>query len=150
MPGVAVHSESERMQILAVSVPTRWAIRFAACLAIAVVSSFGTSMWIAGNRQPKAPLTTNLAGEWKILSAEFDRRVKAHFPIGTSVGEMGHELQKQGFSLADWGSAMDQERVAVRREDNWVCNQAAYVHWHADGNGRLTAIKGDYREEGCL
>jgi hypothetical protein len=43
------------------------------------------------------PLTARLSGKWEDVSNEFDRRVKADFPIGIPVEKMGAELQRQGF-----------------------------------------------------
>jgi hypothetical protein len=63
---------------------------------------------------------------------------------------MGAELQRQGFSRQNWDSSIEQEHDATRREDNFVCRQAAYVHFRVDSEDRLTAIKGEHREEGCL
>jgi len=135
---------------VAMSALTRWALRMAVCLTVAVISSCGTLAWMANQSQPKPPLTAGLTGEWKAVSMEFDRRVKASFVLGTPIMQMGNELQKQGFSRQDWNSSIEQEHVAMRREDNFACRQAAYVHWRADGTGRLVTIKGDYLMEGCL
>lgn len=99
--------------------------------------------------QPAVPLTAGLSGEWKAISAEFDKRVKASFPVGSSEAQMGTTLQRQGFSRQDWASSVEHEHVAMRREDRFPCNQAAYVHWRADTDGHLTSVRGVYREEGC-
>ena len=86
------------------------------------------------------PLTAGLSGKWEDVSNEFNSRVKADFPIGIHVETMGAELQRQGFSRQDWNSSIETEHAAMRREDNGVCNQPAYVHWHADAEGRLTTV----------
>jgi hypothetical protein len=135
---------------VAVSALARWAGRLAVCVVVAAVSSCSTWAWMTTRPRTAVPLTAGLSGKWEDLSNEFDRRVKADFPIGIPVEKMGAELQRQGFSRQDWSSSIETEHAAVRREDNGVCNQAAYVHWHADGEGRLTAARGVYREEGCL
>jgi hypothetical protein len=95
-------------------------------------------------------LTAGLHGKWETVSNEFDRRVKANFPIGIPVGQMGADLQREGFSRQDRDSSIVQEHAAMRREDSFACRQAAYVYWRADGEDQLTAIRGEYREEGCL
>jgi len=98
-----------------------------------------------------APLTSGLgSGTWEVVSERFDSRVKRAFPIGSSEDQMIQELRRQGFSLTDEGEASGQENEAVRREDNWVCNIGARVYWRADAGGELIAIRGAYREEGCL
>lgn len=132
------------------SVLARWAARLAVCLAVAAVSSWSTWAWMTIRPRPAVPLTAGLSGKWEDVSNEFDRRVKASFPVGTPVGQMGTELQRQGFSRNDWSSSIEQEHEATRREDNGICNKAADVYWRADGEDRLTAVRGVYREEGCL
>jgi hypothetical protein len=79
-----------------------------------------------------------------------DERVKAMFPIGSSVADMGIELQKEGFSRIDWGSSPGEERRAMRREDRFPCNIGAYVNWRDDGKGGLAPVRASYSEEGCL
>lgn len=63
---------------------------------------------------------------------------------------MAIELRKQGFSRDDWASDLNLEHDAVRREDNLVCNEAARIYWRADSEGHIMAIRGLFREEGCL
>jgi hypothetical protein len=130
----------------------RWVVRLCCAAAIAATSIFGTLVWVGLHQLDKPPvaLTAGLTGTWDRVTLDFDNRVKAAFPIGTSVKAMGAELQREGFSRADWESLSEQEHEAVRREDNFVCKQAARIHWRASGEGRLTAIRGLYHEEGCL
>jgi len=131
----------------------QWVVRLAVCFAVAVVSSCSTWIWAPPLFRPTPPpaaLTTGLSGKWSVVSGEFDRRVKAAFPVGTPIGQMAADLQRQGFTRQDWDSSNDEEHEAVRREDNIVCRQAAYVHWRTDGEGRLTAVRGTYEEEGCV
>jgi hypothetical protein len=139
---------------MAASGLTRWAVRLVGCLAVAAISSGGTWVWMTTIRTirplPNVPLTVGLSGKWEDISKEFDRRVKISFPIGSSEEQMGTELKRQGFCRQDWRSSTEQERDAIRREDNGVCRQAAYVHWRVDAQGHLTAVRGEYREEGCL
>ena len=85
------------------------------------------------------------------MSAELDRRVRESFPIGSAMSQVEAKLENQGFYPSiKGGLAMRGETFRVRREDKFPCDQAAYVYWRADGNERLTSIRGDYREEGCL
>jgi len=113
----------------------------------------GTTIWNYARNlsKPPAPLTAGLQGKtWAAASAEFDGRVKAKFPLGSFDTDMGAELVHQGFSRQDWNSSPNEEHEAVKREDNMVCNKAAHIHWRVSNEGRLTAIRGEYREEGCL
>ncbi|MGB8843390.1 MAG: hypothetical protein WCC64_20230 [Aliidongia sp.] len=129
-----------------------WTAKLFAGLIIAAVSIFGTMVWAAFHQDdaPASPLTAGLQGEWGVISQEFDRRVKADFALGSSETAMATELRHQGFTREDWGSSIDQEHEAMRREDNVVCRRAARVYWHANGGGNLTAIRGGYEVEGCL
>ncbi len=135
---------------MSASMLARWTVGLVACVAVASISSCTTWLWMATHSQPTVPLTAGLLGEWGAISTKFDSRIKAIFPVGSSEAEMGAKLQKQGFNRQDWQSSVEQEHTAMRREDRFPCNQAAYVYWHADAEGRLTSIKGAYREEGCL
>jgi hypothetical protein len=129
-----------------------WTTQLFAGLIIAAVSIFGTMVWTAFHQDDAraVPLTAGLQGEWGVISQEFDRRVKSDFALGSSVTAMAAELRRQGFTRQDWGSSIDQEHEAMRREDNLVCRRAAWLYWRTDGDGNLTAIRGAYRAEGCL
>ena len=89
---------------------------------------------------------------------EFDRRLRASFPIGSAASQLEGELERQGFVRLDSPAAKGRplaggtkgEMVRMRPEDRFPCAQAAYVFWRTDNDGRLVAIRGDYREEGCL
>ena len=132
----------------------RWSLRVLLIIVVAGFSSMATMFYLTFRPHPKVPLTNDLApghkGTWSEVSAGFDSRLKTQFPIGSSESAMANELRKEGFTRDDWKSSVDDEHEAVRREDNWVCNQAAHVYWRADASGILSAIRGVYREEGCL
>jgi hypothetical protein len=117
-------------------------------LITSVILVAGIAFWYFA--QNLAPLTAGLNGPWKVISAEFDKRVEAMFPLGSSEIDMKKELHRQGFSLPDLTAEFAQRGEAIRREDGFVCNKAAYIRWQADKQGRLTSISGEYREEGCL
>ncbi len=105
-------------------------------------------LWII--EPPAVPLTVGLSGTWAAWSSELDRRVKVSFPPGSSETQMASELRQQGFSQRDLGSSTEKEHWAVRREDSFPCNKAAYVYWRADDDGRLISIRGDYPMGQCL
>jgi hypothetical protein len=130
----------------------RWILRLGGAAAIAAISIVGTLAWVTLHRldKPPVPLTAGLSGTWEAVSNEFDRRVRAAFPTGSSEKDMASALQRQGFWREDWDSSIEHEHAAIRREDSFLCNQAARIYWRADGDGKLTAIRGVYREEGCL
>jgi len=130
---------------------TRRLVFIIVIILVAAVSSFATSVYLTLVR-PNAPvpLTDGLHGKWADVSAEVDRRVKTSFPVGSREADMGAELHRQGFARQDWASSPDHEHEAMRREDGLPCRMAAYVYWRSDGGGRITAVRGLYREEGCL
>jgi hypothetical protein len=130
----------------------RWALYLIAAILIATLSVFGTLLFVELEPRPAVPLTARLSGEWSDVSRAFDGRVRKQFPVGSSEANMASELKGEGFSRSDWSFANSEgkDAVAVRREDNFVCRQAAYVYWRADALGHLTAVRGEYREEGCL
>ena len=129
-----------------------WTLRLLTGAVIAGISAFGTAIWLAFHQydKPAIPLTAGLGGEWTAVTQEFDRRVKTRFPLASLEASMSADLRGQGFSREDWECSAAQEHEAVRREDNLVCRKAAWVYWNADSEGRLTAIRGAYRPEGCL
>jgi hypothetical protein len=131
----------------------RWAVRLGAGGLIAVASALGTAASIGVCPcvpPPPVPLTVGLHGRWDEISEEFDRRVRERFPLGSSEVEMAMELRHESFSREDWTAAPDLDREAVRHEDGFVCHQSAHIYWHADSLGRLSAISGVYRPDGCL
>ena len=122
-------------------------------LIIAGISSCATLVWQWDHNFSAfaVPLTSGLGGqEWAAISRAFDACIKGAFPIGFSVTSMGMELQHQGFSLRDWNQSVSVEREAIRQEDSFACKQSARVFWRANEEGRLTAIRGVYQEDGCL
>ena len=78
-----------------------------------------------------------------MVSAEFDRRVKASFPVGSLVADMGQVLNAQGF-WHDWSCSTETEHFAGRDENTWMSKQGAYIQWRADKDGRILEIKGSY------
>ena len=121
----------------------RWTLRLASYVAIAAVSSCGTRAVIALEGLPKPPLTAGLGGTWDAVSTEFDQRVRASFPIGSTVESMGRTLERQGFSH-DWSCSSEQEHLAIRNENDIGGVKSAYIQWRSDDGGRITSIKGSY------
>ena len=135
------------------SADMRWVLGIFFAVAISVIISIvGTVAFVTWQPNPDVPLTTKLDGNWDTMSSEFDTRVRARFPTGSSEVEMARELQREGFTRNDWFYVLPQgaEAKATRREDRVVCRQAAYIYWRANPQGRVTSIRGVYRVEGCL
>jgi hypothetical protein len=120
---------------------------------VAAIAPTSAIIWVVAekDKKPDAPLTAELKGAtWAEESAAFERRLRIRFPTGSGEQLMSRELRRQGFKQVDWGGATGVEHEAERREDDFVCNRAAYVFWRADASGQLTSVRGEYREEGCL
>lgn len=135
------------------SAEMRWVLGIcSAVLITAIISIVGTVVFFIGQPRPSVPLTTRLDGSWETMNSEFDARVRARFPIGSTEHDMARELRGEGFIRDDWSFVITQgaEAKATRREDRVVCRQAAYIYWRANPQGRLTSIRGVYRVEGCL
>ena len=95
------------------SVLALWAGRLVVCLIVAAVSSGSTWAWMTFRPRSihavsclPSTLTAGLNEECKTISAEFERRVKASFPAGSSEAQMGIELGRQGFLREDWSSSI--------------------------------------------
>jgi hypothetical protein len=129
----------------------RWVLAILGAAAIAAASAFVTVIWIGLNTpsRPDSSLTDDLPLGWDIASREFNRRITARFPPGSSAVEMARELAEQGFAPVSWW--MDGPvHAAVRDESHFPCRIAAEVNWRADATGRIASISGRYGEHGCL
>ncbi len=116
-------------------------------LSVAVVSSCATRLWIWGEAWTvaPAPLTDGLPREIAAQSSAFDARVKARFPIGTPMADVGLELAREKFVRQDWIPLMNGEHYAQRYDGGApICNLVAWIYWKSDENYRLTAIRGLY------
>jgi hypothetical protein len=131
-----------------------WAKLAAAGIVGAAASAVAILIWIAPSLsladRPPSPLTAGLGGEWTAADAEFRRRLASRFPLGSSEAAMADELRRQGFIRQDWTSSPANEHDAMRQESSFPCRVTAQVYWRATEQGRLTAIRGRYGEQGCL
>lgn len=95
-------------------------------------------------------LTSNLPPDWRLASERFDARVRARFPVGTSLQVLAEELEREGFRPA-WSDDQGgyNEYIAERRTGNLACEYSARVRWRLDDSGRLSSIRG-LRREHCL
>lgn len=127
---------------------TRWLGFSLVLLGAAALSSCTTLVAVAINAMespPRVPLTSGLPWETVKLGAAFDMKVKARFPIGTLVSEMGEELRKEKFVREDWSDLPGSEHFAERYDGGAPgCNLSARVIWKSDANARLSAIRGEY------
>lgn len=98
----------------------------------------------------RPPLTDGLTGKWGDVSNQFADRLHHAHPIGSNAAAFSADLASQGFKSKNWGIAPGETGEAYLDESNWVCRQGAEVRWVVDDKGRLSVLKGAYREGGCL
>ena len=78
----------------------RWLMRFLAIAAVALISSCTTAAYVtlkSLTNSPRSQLTKDLFGGEAAMSVEFDKRIKAHFPVGSYVKDMGQILNDNEF-----------------------------------------------------
>lgn len=125
-----------------------WLGRIVVLLGVAAVSSCMTRLWIWNETLtiPPVSLTNDLPRETVKMSPAFDNRVKARFPVGTSVKTMASELIKERFTREDWSDLPGQEHYARHYDGGApVCKLLASIYWKSDENDRLTSIRGEYQ-----
>lgn len=104
--------------------------------------------WAQQWEKPKPPLVRDLPGEWAKAEVEFDRRVKAEFPVGSDERALIGELRHQGFR-PNW-TTDGARRSANLDLSTMICAIHAEIEWTADGRGKITSIEGKYPPGGCL
>lgn len=97
---------------------------------------------------PPSSLTKDLPSGWTEASSKFDARIRTRFPVGSSAQKLIDGLGEEGFKPT-WFET-EGEYGAKRDEGSFVCNVAARVFWRVGQNSMVSAIRGTYREEGCL
>jgi hypothetical protein len=99
---------------------------------------------------PPSALVQGLPPHWESGTAELTRRVQAAFPIGSSEAAMASALRAQGFELQTWNARPGEEKRADRDHRTVFCRIRTSVLWRIDDAGKITELKADYREAGCL
>lgn len=93
-------------------------------------------------------LTDGLPTTWQGASTEFDKRIRARFPLGMPAGDFIRELSNEGFKPMWFVSGGYYGAV---RSEGWVlCRVSARVYWGLGPDDTLAYVDGKYREEGCL
>jgi hypothetical protein len=110
-----------------------------------VLASAATLAW--GGVDGPSSLTAGLPREFRTASETFNAKVQKRFPPGATETSVIAELSRQGFKA---GEGRGNEKEMFRRRFSLICNLAFRVYWTADAAGRVSAIRGVYREEGCL
>lgn len=110
-------------------------------IGLAIVTS-----WVSA--RPPSHLTAGLPRGWGKASSQFNARLRARFPVGSSANTLIDGLASEGFTPT-WFEA-DGEYGAKRDESSFPCNVAARVFWRVGQTGTVSAVRGTYHEEGCL
>ncbi len=101
--------------------------------------------WVWADGVGAVPLTRNLPDKTAEMQDVFDARVKARFPIGSSVADMLHELHKEGFAESNKVFPPDDEHSATRKDGGTgVCSFTATVAWRPDRRDRVKTVSGNY------
>jgi hypothetical protein len=101
--------------------------------------------WIVGIFHPTPQIARGLSNTITVARREFDERVKAAFPVGSSEEEMLDALRRQGFkrqeaNFGDLRGRVPYMGVSVPRT---MCGVSYNVFWEAE-QGRLTDVSGSY------
>ena len=111
-----------------------------------VIGLAAAVLWISA--RPQSRLIEGLPRGWDKASSQFDARLRARFPVGSSANTLTDRLASEGFTPT-W-SEPDGEYGAKRDESSFPCNVVARVFWRVGQTGTVSAVRGTYHEEGCL
>jgi hypothetical protein len=103
---------------------------------------------LAGCSRPP-PLGRDLPTDYVGTNPVFDKRLKARYPIGSSVTALRGELRKEGFTIISHDFSSDYQESAEFSISDFACRDSWSVYWSADNDGKITAEKGRYRNV-CL
>lgn len=88
---------------------------------------------------PLPPVADNLPSDVREAQAEFDRRTRVAFPVGSSEAEVVAELKRAGFDVDP--VARDGLRSAEVRRADWVCHRVWSVRWRSEA-ARVRDVSG--------
>ena len=72
-------------------------------------------------------------------NAEFTRRLRTRFPIGSNAGALTDELDREGFNIEP-----AQGKANFKSGKGWPCLNILLVNWKADARARIAALDGYY------
>ena len=125
----------------------RPAVKGIAVFSSGIIIGLAVALFWTSTRPPSS-LTKNLPSGWNEASAQLSARVRTRFPVGSPAYKLTDALEAEGFRPT-WFE-LNGEYGAERAEGNYVCNVVAGVFWRVGQNGALSAVRGTYREAGCL
>jgi hypothetical protein len=98
----------------------------------------------------RSPIAAGLPNRFSDGEAEFQRRAKERFPVGSSVNEMIHTLAAQGFARNPKRSRKLQELILTPGPGYFnVCTLEWSVAWDAVDD-KLTSVSTRYGGRPCL
>ena len=109
-------------------------------------ASFATGRMNSGNRTLPTMVAT-LPGDEAGFSREFDERIRAQFPVGSSEDALINYLASEKFA-PDW-RRRDADNASALVIEGLICRKVISVNWRADAAGLLTSVTGAY-ESHCL
>jgi len=92
-------------------------------------------------------IVATLPGDESEFSREFDDRIRARFPIGSSEEKLVDFLANEGF-FPDW-RRRDNSNASFFVQSGLICQKIVRVFWRAGAPGDLTDVRGSY-ESRCL
>jgi hypothetical protein len=126
-------------------------LSIAALWIVSLLVAWSLGFLSAQSQTPDSALIQGMDGKsWAEASAEFDRRVKSRFPIGTAESDLSRQLMADGFDLMTWSPQAGEDKVAMLSWLTLTCRQQVAVYWQADSAGKISNIGGSYGEGGCL
>jgi len=108
-------------------------------------ASFGAGRLGGGHSLPE--MVATLPGEEAGFSHEFDDRIRARFPLGSSEEDLIGYLVSEKFA-PEW-RRRDAANASALVIDGLICQKIIRVNWRADASGLLTYVNGAY-ESHCL
>lgn len=122
------------------------ALSVAGALALGVVFYFVFVVaLIAGFFHPTPPIARGLSSTIAMSEQQFEDRVEATFPLGSSEAEMIETLERQGFTRqeADFGGDVGRLPYMGVSLPRGFCGVNISIYWEAE-QGRLTEVRGNY------
>lgn len=111
-----------------------------------IAASFLLGRWPEAAHTLPAMVAT-LPGEEAGFSREFDDRIRARFPTGSSEDALIDYLVSEKFA-PDW-RRRDAANASVLVLNGLICQKVVRVNWRADASGVLRAVSGAY-ESHCI
>ncbi|WP_342148431.1 hypothetical protein [Methylorubrum sp. SB2] len=115
-------------------------------LTIAILIVFVKAAMSPPEPIPAPPIGQNLPADFATADFAFNERIQKTFPIGSSASDLATRLDQEGFRHDAVG---DDGNYATFQRPYGFCNLIWAVSWHADPQGRITSVQGDYSGK-CL